>query len=242
MSRSPVLLAVRAALGALALAATAVSAAPPKAAPGPAPSRDEVARAERQGLLLKQQAELSQGKNFYLILDPRQRTLTLFLRGATLQTWKLAGLEVGAPRIAFVSRGLPEDWEGRIWSNGSLDPERKIDRYELQAPPPTEEGTEQEIPIPPTPEEKYPVPPRYHIRFDGGLSIEVIPPGPQEAMGFFARLAARLTLWWHDAKQAMSSSPEDRIRLRLVLSAKDADSVYRCLPPETKLLVVPPQS
>lgn len=204
------------------------------------PSTDEVARLQRDNILLKQQAELAQGKEFYLVLDPRARTLTLMLRGATLQVWKLDGIEMGAPRVAYVRRSVPDDWEGRIWTAGALDPERKIDRYELQAPPPTPEGVEQEVPIPPTPEEKYPVPPRYHIRFSGGLSIEVIPPGQKEDLGFFARTGRRLALWWHDATEATSSEPTDWIRLRLVLAAKDADSLYRSLPPNTKLLIVPP--
>ena len=110
----------------------------------------------------------------------------------------------------------------------------------LVAPPPTAEGTETEVPIPPTPEEAYPVPARYHIRYEGGLSIEVLPPGARDEGGFWSRLGRGLVLWWRDARAAVSSRPTDAVRLRLVLSEKDADSLYRALPPDTKLLVVPP--
>lgn len=206
-----------------------------------APSREEVAATARRNAILERKVELAKGKEFYLLLDPKASTLAMMLRGATLQTWPLQGIEVGLPRVAYVSRGAPEDWEGRVWEKGNLVPPRAIDRYELEAPPVSAEGTDVEVPIPPTPEEKYPVPPRYHIRFDGGLSIEVIPPGTKEEAGFFGGIWNGLRMWWRDAVAASSPEPEDAIRLRLVLDAKDADSLYRALPPDTKLMIVPPE-
>jgi hypothetical protein len=223
---------------ALACAAGPAAAARPAA---PAPTRDEVARLQRESVILKQFVELSKGKDFYLLLDPRAKSLRMNLKGATLQTWPILGLEVGGPRVAYVSRGVPEDWEGRIWKQGNLDPERKIDRFEMIAPAPTKEGTETNIPIPPTPEEAYPVPARYHIRYSGGLSIEVLPPGSKDEGGLWSRWGVRLSNWWHDAREALSSTPTDAVRLRVVLSEKDADSLYRALPPNTALLVVPPR-
>jgi hypothetical protein len=218
-------------------AAGPVAAAKPAA---PAPTREEVARLQRESVILKQLVELSKGKDFYLLLDPRAKTLRMNLKGATLQTWPVVALEVGGPRVAYVSRGVPDDWEGRIWKQGNLDPERKIDRFEMVAPAPTKEGTETTIPIPPTPEEAYPVPARYHIRYAGGLSIEVLPPGARDEGGFWSRLGVRLSNWWHDVGEALSRKPTDAVRLRVVLSEKDADSLYRALPPNTALLVVPP--
>jgi hypothetical protein len=99
-----------------------------------------------------------------------------------------------------------------------------------------------EVPIPPTPEEKYPVPARYHIRFAGGLSIEVIPPGRAEEAGFWQRLGTGFSTWWRDFQQAVASEPTDKLRLRLVLGTQEADSLYRALPPNTKLMVIPPAS
>lgn len=229
---------MRRAIAAVALGLTL----PAFAQKSPAPSKDDVAKLQRATLLLRQQAELAQGKDFYLLLDPAARSLSLNLRGATLQTWAVAGIEAGAPRVAFVSRGVPDDWEGRIWDAGKLDPERPLDRFELEAPPVTKEGTEVNVPIPPTPEEKYPVPPRYHIRFAGGLSIEVMPPGRAEEAGLWKRWGTGLSTWWHDFRQAVASEPTDRLRLRLTLGTKEADSLYRALPPNTKLMVIPPAS
>jgi hypothetical protein len=206
----------------------------------PPPDAEEAKRLARAVAIRAKQLELASGKGFYLILDPSNGTLRLFLKAAVLHTWKLEGIEVGAPRIAFVSRGLPHDWEGRIWAKGALDPAREMDRFELVAPPPRPDGTETNIPIPPLPEEAFPVPPRYRVVFDGGLAIEVRPPSAGESAGFLARAASTIRIWWRDFVRAVSPSPDDRIRIRLVLDREGADSLYRALPPDTALLVLPP--
>jgi hypothetical protein len=219
-------------------AATAVAAVAPTA---PAPTPGELSRLTVQNDLLQKQLELAKGKEFYLLLDPQAKTLTLMFRAALLQQYSVEALEVGVPQVVYRTRADVSRWEGRIWEKGALDPVRALDRVEMQAPPPTEEGTEPEIRVPQTPEEKYPVPPRYHIRFAGGLSIEVRPPNTDTQRGFWARIRASLATWFADAKAAGSSEPTDTVRLHVVLSKKDAESLYRALPPATKLLVLPPK-
>jgi hypothetical protein len=209
------------------------------ASTGPAPQPAELRHLAAQNNLLAKELALAKGKEFYLLADPAGKTLKLLYRGALLQQYKVDGIEVGVPQVAFRSRVEPGTWEGRVWENGALDPPRALDRIEIQAPPPTPEGTEIPAVVPPTPEEKYPVPPRYHIRFAGGLSIEVRTPGPEARRGFWGRMAASLAAWWDDAKAAASSSPTDTLRLHLSMPKQDAESLYRALPPETKLLVVP---
>lgn len=222
------------------LVAVALLAASSASAASPEP--DHLARLTYENALLRKQLDLAKGKSFYLLLDPPAGTLELRYRGALLQKYAVSGLEVGVPRVAYRARAQAEDWEGRIWEGGSLEPPRALDRVEIQAPPPTPEGNEVEIAIPPTPEEKYPVPVRYHIRFDGGLSIEVRPPGSEAERGFWGRLWDRMRAWWSDARAASATPPTDTVRLHLVMSKKDADSLYRALPPRTKLLVLPPTS
>ena len=220
-------------------AATVVAVAAP---PGPPPSANELARLSLQNDILQKQLELAKGKEFYLLFDPREQTLTLMYRAALLQQYRVAGLEVGVPRVVYRTRTDVSRWEGRIWEKGSLDPARELDRVEMQAPPPTKEGTEIAVKVPQTPEEKYPVPSRYHIRFAGGLSIEVRPPDSDTQRGFWARVANAWSTWWSDAKAASRSEPTDTVRLHVVLSKKDAESLYRALPPDTKLFVLPPRS
>lgn len=210
------------------------------AAAAPTPSADELARVSADNDLLAKQVALAKGKEFYLLLDPADRTLHLMLKGARLQRYRVDGLEVGVPRVLYRTRAESADWEGRIWEGGTLDPARPLDRVEVQAPPPTAEGTEIEVRVPQTPEEKYPVPPRYHIRFTGGLSIEVRPPGTESKKGFWGRWTAGLSAWWADASAAAGGSSADVVRLHVELSKEDAASLYRALPPATKLLVLPP--
>ncbi len=218
---------------ALAAAVAVAATAPPAPAPG------ELPRLILQNDLLQKQLELAKGKEFYLLLDTQAQTLTLMFRAALLQRYRVEALEVGVPRVVYHTRSDVSRWEGRIWEKGALDPERKLDREEMQAPPPTAEGTEIEVKVPQTPEEKYPVPPRYHIRFAGGLSIEVRPPDSDTKRGFWARIAASFATWFADAKAASRREPTDTVRLHIVLSKKDAESLYRALPPATKLLVLP---
>jgi len=210
------------------------------AAAAPAPSAEELARLTAANDILSKQVTLAKGKEFYLVLDPSERTLHLMLKGALLQQYRVSALEVGVPRVLYRARADASDWEGRVWEAGTLDPARPLDRVEVQAPPPTAEGTELEVKVPPTPEEKYPVPARYHVRFQGGLSIEVRPPGTESKRGFWGRLASGLGAWWADASAAAGAGRGDTVRLHVVLSKEDAASLYRALPPATKLLVLPP--
>jgi len=220
----------------LLLTAASIAAAAPAA---PAPTPGDLARLSRENELLKQQLDLAKAKEFYILLDPKAQKLTLMYHAALLQQYRVEAIEVGVPRVVYHARSESSGWEGRIWEKGTLDPARALDRVEVQAPPPTKEGTEIEVQVPPTPEEKYPVPARYHIRFEGGLSIEVRPPGTDAALGFWSRLGAAWSTWWADAKAASTSAPSDTVRLHVVMSKKDAESLYRALPPETKLLVLP---
>jgi hypothetical protein len=207
-------------------------------------SREEVERLARENEILKRHVELSRGDAFYMVLDPKAMRLKLFLRGAILQDFRVTGLEVGEPRIAFVSRGLPQDWEGRIWTNGRLDPPREQERVEIVAPPPSTDETEDTAPappIPPTPEEAYPVPTRYHIRYLGGLALEVSPGlASSETQGGWAGVSAAWSAWWADLRAVARKDPKDALRLRMTLKTEDANSLYRALPPDTKLLIVPP--
>lgn len=235
-----------AAFGAL-LAGLALLASCPAAAGGEKPDlRDRVRALQVENRLLERRLELASGDAFYLVLDPERGTLSLMLKGAVLQVFTVRGMEIGTPRIAFVSRDLPDEWRGRIWTNGNLEPPRELDRMEIVPPDPAEgEDATASTLIPPTPEEKYPVPRRYLVRYAGGLSLEVRPEGEgdtAERAGFFSGIAAAVGAWWHDLASALRPAPLDRIRIRLQLASQDGDSLYRALPPDTSLLVLPEDS
>ncbi len=214
-------------------------------APGDRVSTDlrvQVADLQRTNAILQRQVELAGGKEFYLVLDPAASVLRLMLRGAELQHFRVDGLQVGRPRRAWVVRRDPRPWQGVIWSSGELDPPRELDRLVIQARPPGAGESDPPPPsIPPTAEELYPVPGRYHVRFDGGFSVEI---RPREADVHAGRLA-RLGLWAsakvHDTVAVLGAG-RDEVRLRLVLAPKDADSLYRSLPPGVRMIVLEGQA
>lgn len=228
------------AAGVVAAAATLAGAGGQKAAP--ADSADlvnELARLQRSTALLGRRLELARGKEFYLVLDPAGPTLALMLRGAELKRYPVIGVQVGRPRVAWFRRDSVAEWQGVIWSAGELDPPRQVDRLVVvgEEPGPDDEDPEPP-PIPPTAEELYPVPSRYHVRFEGGLSLEIRPREADGNQGRAARAWAWWTAKWRDAASALRASGRDAVRLRVVMSPKDAEALYRALPPATRLIVL----
>ena len=199
----------------------------------------QAARLQRANALLQRQIELAGGKEFYLVLDPGASDLTLMLSGAELQRYPVVGLQVGEPRVSWATRRDQRRWQDVVWSHGELDPPRQIDRLVIQAAPPGKDAAEPEPPpVPPTPEEMYPVPSRYQVRFDEGWSIEVRPLDADRQAGRVARFRAWWSAKWHDVVAAVFRSDSDAVRLRIVLSPKDAASLYRSLPPAVRLIVL----
>lgn len=210
---------------------------------GGAPAQDPRAEAEQlveANALRQKKADLAGGSAFYLILDPNAGRLQMLLKGAVLRDFKVLGIEVGFPEVLFVERRPEEEWQTRLFTKGELDPAREQDRLVMVAPPPSPDEKEPPpVPIPPTPEEKYPVPSRYHIRFAEGLSIEIRTGEADPEHGFWRRLTTGLNHWFSDARSALGGEPNDAVRLRLILSPDDARSLYRALPPATKLMIIP---
>lgn len=194
---------------------------------------NELGRLRSENRALEARLDLAASEEFYLIVDPAGRELRLMLRGATLQSYEIVDLDLGEPRVFFISRRPLRDWMGRSWTGGRLQPARRRDRFELRVPEGGQNGTPTEIPIPPRPEESFPVPGRYRVRYAGGLSLEVRRQGDDDTLIGLPRR------WLSDAAAAAWPGKRDRLRLRVRLTAQGADSLYRALPPDTGLLVLP---
>jgi hypothetical protein len=233
---------VRACLAAIVAGAAGLSAAAcakHDTAPQPSNIPAQVARLQRVNSLLQRQIGLADGKEFYLVLDPGASDLTLMLSGAELQSYPVIGLQVGQPRVSWFTRDDPQPWQDVVWSHGELDPPRQLDRLVIQAAPPSKDAAEPDPPpVPPTPEEMYPVPSRFQVRFDEGRSIEVRPLDADQQAGRLARLRAWWSAKWHDVVAAVFRRDRDSIRLRIVLNPKDAASLYRSLPPAVRLIIL----
>jgi hypothetical protein len=205
-------------------------------------AKQEVAALVRDNAALEKRVELANGNQFYLLLDPAAGTLKLMLQGAVLRDYSVQGLEVGSPRVAFRSRNLEAGWTGRIWSQGNLDPARDREREHVQIPDSTlvtADSVAPKLKMPLLPEEIYVVPHRYHVRYEGGLSLEVRPMDLDESASFWKRTRAGIAAWFHDCRAAVAKHPEDVVRVRLILAPLDAASLYRALPPDTRLFVLP---
>lgn len=199
----------------------------------------EAARLQRSTTRLERELELAGGKDFYLVLDPAASDLTLMLRGAELRRFAVLGLQIGYPQVSWIRRRAPVTWLGVIWSKGELDPPRPTDRITVTSGETDKSETDPEPPpIPKAAEELYHVPPRFHVRFSGGLAVEIRPREADANAGRFARLRAWWGGQWAEVATVMSSATRDAVRLRIVLNPKDADSLYRSLPPAVRLIVL----
>jgi hypothetical protein len=236
---------------------------------------------------LRRELELAEGDAFYLVLDERGSMLTLMFKGAPLRETAIESAEIGEPRARHGAGDEPIDLHA-IWSSGDLHPPRINVREEVVPPPvagtptaepePPAERAEQgeflegaappadatpepvvEVEIPKTPEELYPVPVSYEIRFAEGLTVEVTrsqrpraaaaPPSGKSAVGapvagdapsayptppspsFWQRLGRA-------ARHATLARPAgERLRLRIVVDSLDADRLFRSLPADVKLLI-----
>jgi hypothetical protein len=228
-----------AALVAVVLGLWAAACARDEGARPPTATAERAARLQRLNSLLQRQVELAEGKAFYLVLDPGASDLTLMLSGAELQRYPVIGLQVGEPRVFWFGRRDSRPWQDVVWSHGELDPPREIDRLVVQAPPPRKDAAEPDPPpVPLTPEEMYPVPSRYQVRFDEGRSIEVRPLDADKQASGLARFGAWWSAKWYDVVAAFRAD-RDGVRLRIVLNPKDAASLYRSLPPAVRLIVLP---
>lgn len=215
---------------------------PKKGAPVPI-SREEAARLSLANEILARRVELASGESFYLLLHPSEGRLQLMLKNAQLRDYVVHGLELGGPRVLFKPHALPRDWQGQIWNHGELDPPKDRENPELfietLGDTAAAKSRTEEIGIPPTPEEAYPVPPRYYVRYEGGLSLEVRLPTTADSLGLHLSLGQKIGVWWNDLRSAAEHRTSDRMRLRVVLSDEDAKALYRALPPATRLLIIP---
>ena len=211
---------------------------------------------------LELEDQLAEGGGFYLVLDAGAGTLGLFFEGIPLRTYPVSDVAIGRPYRLFVSNPDEPRVTGRIWGNARLEPKRIIERVEIvsdQVVPPDPTGAISWVP--PTPEEQYPIRPRYRVLYEGGLSLEIVADDSPAAESADANgdakgdangeaedsestiqrpgVVSRL-LGWLGERLSLLFSGGDRVRVRLVLPASEAGRLYRSLPEESPLLIVTP--
>ncbi len=191
----------------------------------------EGAELERTLALGRAELELARGEGFYLVLDVARGSLDLMHRGAVLRQWTVPSVEIGHPRVLLAHSRPAAGWDLRVWTAASFVPARQVERNVVIAPRPDTADTAAEPPesavIPPMPEELFPAPDRWRLRFAGGLALEVLTTTARSGLG------ERLV----DGARALGLVSRDEVRIRLRLPADEAGALYRALPEDTALLV-----
>jgi len=202
--------------------------------PSSATSSTELASANAQ---LRRQMDLATGDTFYYTLDPVKRVLRFMYQGNLLYERNLLDVEVGTRR-GFLGKGAaPKDWAERVWSSGALEPARVSTRLELDASSQDYTKQRDENLVPPTPEEAFPAPEVWRIRYAGGMSVEVygLADTTHTRPGFFKNLSQQ----FQDSMKAIVSPNSDAVRIRLYLPRPQADMLYRSVPPDSRFTILP---
>ncbi len=218
---------------AVALLCACGSPSPSKTTSGTATEASDRIAAARLGRLL----ELAEGKEFYLVYEPGSSHVRLMYQGVTLQEFAVEQASVGVRRLLYIEHGAPKRWEDRIWDDGKLDPERKVERREIIPPDPADSEPE-EVVIPPTPEEAIPSPDRFLVRFAGGLVVEIVGDFDDRADdGLLGWSFDRLSALVDEASSVLFRAETDEMRLRLVIDGQAAHRLYRSLPEPCRFAV-----
>ena len=230
-------------LGLLVCVVAAVSGATAPLGTGSADAAERTAALRREVEGLRVERELAAAKAFYLRLDAREGRLALLLAGVTLQEHAVEGIEIGVPRVAFWRRTPPPDWPSHVFRGGRLLPARERDRVEIAAPVASAAGdVAAHEPSPPAvplaAEEAYSVPARYRILFEPGLALEVVARDGGWNRTVLLRAWDLVRLRAAGLGNALSTTPAERVRVRVALPAGDAATLYRSLPPDVALIVV----
>ena len=192
---------------------------------------EDPAALERQNRRLKNHLELAESDAFYLRVDAAEQRLDLMLQGVLLHSYPIRSLAIGWPRAALLRRTIDPDWAERSWTGGSLSPARPDERIEIRAN--DGDDTPPEPPVPRAPEEICPAPDRFVVRYQGGLSLELVGEPEEGESGAASSFLWRLA----DAARAAWVFGEIAPRVRITLGSEELASLYRGLPPETGLLL-----
>jgi hypothetical protein len=186
----------------------------------------------RSNRVLAAQLEIAQGEEPYFVLEPSVPRLRLMCKGVVLREFDVSRVEIGTPAVAFVARRPPPLFSGVVRRLVELDPPRSAPRLEILAPVVGETIEPPVIPLEPS--EAQPAPDRYFLRFEGGLTIEVLRDAAEAGGGTETGNALRRRL--EDLFDAIRFEPV--LRLRIIMPASEAGSLYRSVPASPPLVVL----
>ncbi|MBM3320009.1 MAG: hypothetical protein FJY73_04970 [Candidatus Eisenbacteria bacterium] len=165
------------------------------------------------------------------------------LKGAFLEEYLVEEIRVGSPRVLFRPSKRSDDWTVRVWTDGRLDPPRIQKRIEFTPPDSALalDSLQPALPIPPTAEEAYRVPPVYRIRYREGLTLVVESSADSTGQGTFSRTEIVRSRVEERVRALRASWSNEGPRVLLRMKAENAQRFYRSLPGESFFLVAPPR-
>lgn len=184
----------------------------------------EAVSLERIARALEAELTLAESKDYYLVLEPEPVRMRLMHAGVLLHELEVRSMEVGTPRVLFARRSDPDSIYDRAWRHGRLVPPRERIRTEIDTSP----DSTDEVPIPPLPEELYPTPERFFVRYPGGLALEVAPDSATAGPGWGRRVSDLFA----------TIKLQDRWRVRLKLDPEEVGRLYRSFPDSCAVLIM----
>lgn len=194
--------------------------------------------------------ELAKEGGFALVIDEAEPAASLFLGGVPLHHYTVLAVERPIRRAFFLPLPSPPDPSARVWRGGIQDPERVRDRKELEyREAAAEDAADDEVPaedadaapapeapkIPPTPEEAVPAPDAWCLRFADGPEVWFLGVGP-EGQGM---VPPELEVGRIDVLRDALKGRQVPSRMRILMPLDEAQALFRSLPPDIAVLVVP---
>lgn len=194
--------------------------------------------------------ELAREGGFALVIDEAGPAASLFLGGVPLHHYTVLAVERPLRRAFFLSLPSAIDPSSKVWRDGIQDPQRVRDRKELEyREAAAEEAGDEDAPgddadvapapeppkIPPTPEEAVPAPDAWCLRFAGGPELWFLGVGSDGEVSRPAELEVGRFRVLRDGLQGHLPPP----RLRILMPLDQAQALFRSLPPDVAVLVVP---
>lgn len=186
-------------------------------------------------------------EDFLLVLDEAAPSVTLFLGRVPLQRYEVLSVERARRRLLFVPLPSGSDPAAILWRGVVQDPPAERKRRELAYTQPdtgadadAEDGDESPDPapaasrVPPTPEQAVPAPDRWVLRVEGGPELRFEGVGPDTAPPVDDGAVGR---WGVVGDWIRGNDPTPRLRIRMPLAHVHA--LYRSLPTDAALLIVP---
>jgi hypothetical protein len=208
-------------------------------AEGEAPTRATAANREQA---LRIRLDEVDREDFLLAVDEAGPAITLFLGRVPLQRYEVLSIERAQRRLLFFPLSPGPDPAAVLWKTVAQDPPAVRERRELAYAEPGDDGDDAspEPPpaasrIPPTPEQAVPALDHWILRAEGGPELWFEAVGPDVTP--VSKDDGAVGRWQVFCDWVRGGAPVPRLRIRM--PREHAHFLYRSLPTDAALLILP---